>query len=80
VSSNTDLNIQTVLTQSLACLLVPMIIMIFTKSTNANLIICSVFVLAFGAIVSFGTKSSNQEIVGATAGELSCECYSIYTS
>ncbi|KIV99207.1 uncharacterized protein PV09_09071 [Verruconis gallopava] len=50
-----------------ASLLVPMILMIFSKSSNANLIICSVFVLAFGAIISFGTKSSNQEIVGATA-------------
>jgi hypothetical protein len=74
------LQLQIKLIQPLACLLVPMIIMIFTKSTNANLIICSVFVLAFGAVISFGTKSSNQEIVGATAGELCCACYSAITS
>lgn len=48
-----------------------MIIMIFSKSTNANIIITCVFVLAFGAIISFGTKSSNQEILGATAGKSS---------
>ncbi|TKA81836.1 hypothetical protein B0A49_01066 [Cryomyces minteri] len=51
-----------------ASLLVPMIIMVFSNSRNANLIITSAFVLFFSIVLSVGSKASNQEILAATAG------------
>lgn len=53
-----------------------MIIMIFAKSVNVNLIVTSVFVLFFGLILALGSKASNQEILAATAGK--CHAISRY--
>jgi hypothetical protein len=50
-----------------AALLTPMMIMTYRTSQTARLITVSVAVIVFGLILSLGTKSTNQEILGGSA-------------